>query len=242
MATTDVIVTDSNVSQTPPGTESLLSGLESFLTEIGQALPNILGAAVVLILGVIIGNILRNIVRRLVIWSRLDYMVRTSTAPNDDLRAVSTKLRFADIAGGLVKWLVILLSVGIAANILQWEQVTKLMDSLVAYLPNIAAAILLLVGGYLLGNFIGSLMGGMQNTVGSRAAKALGDVARWAIFVFAVMAALIQLGIAESIIQIAFIGLVGMLALAGGLAFGLGGRDKARELLSDVGPQRPMAV
>lgn len=242
MATTDTTVNNVNAGGTQGGGEAFLDGLQSFGAELGQALPDILAALAVLVLGIIVANVLGNLVRRLVVWSRLDQLVKSSGATTNNLDQNDIKFKAADFARGLVKWSVILLAIGIAADILQWTQITELMNSIVAYLPNIVAAVLLLIGGYLLGNFIGSVVSGMDTNLGQRAAQTVGNIARWAIFVLAGMAALIQLGIAESIIQIAFIGLMAMISLAGGLAFGLGGRDKARELLSEVRPQRPTAA
>lgn len=201
-----------------------------------------MGATAVVIVGLIIANILANLIHRLVIWSRVDHALRSTNASTGNIDKQTVKFRMADIASLIVRWAVILLTVAIAANILGWTQVTEFMESIVAYLPNIAAAILLLIGGYLLGNFVAGLVSGMNDSLGRRTANVLSNVARWAIIVFAAMAALIQLGIAESIIQIAFIGLTAMLALAGGLAFGLGGRDKAHDLLSEVGPRRAMTA
>lgn len=221
---------------TTNGGESIVGGVQSFLSELGQALPEILAALLVLIVGAMLAGLLGSVVRRLVIWSRVDSLLARSRAgAGTSMNPEQMKFRIADAAGMLVKWFVILLAIAIAADILQWDQLTALINSLAAYLPNVAAAILLLVGGYLLGNFVGSLVSQM-GTFG-RAGESFGNAARVSIYVLAVMAALIQLGIAESIIHIAFIGLVSMVALAGGLAFGLGGRDRARDLLTNMGPR-----
>lgn len=143
------------------------------------------------------------------------------------------KFRIADVVGPLVQWSVILLSIAIVADILNWEPVTNLVNNFIAYIPNIVAAAIIMIGGYLLGNFIATLVSGMSDTLG-RTTSTVANVARWMVIVFAAMAALIELGIAQSIILIAFTGLTAMVAIAGGLAFGLGGRDKAHDLFSNV--------
>lgn len=234
MPTNDVILAPANANGVQGGNDALTGSLQNFGAALGAALPDIIAAILILIIGIILANVLGNVARRLVIWSRLDHLIRRSPAQGKEMNETAMKFRAADAVGALVKWLIILFAIAIAANMLGWTQITQLVNGLIAYIPNIAAAILLVVGGYLLGNFAGSLVSGMGTTLG-RAAGVLGDVTRWAIFIFAAMAALIQLGIAESIIMIVFSGLMGMVALAGGLAFGLGGRDKARDLLSNVG-------
>lgn len=241
MATTKILLAQAGTSSnTTNAGGAIMDGLRTFGTEIGQALPNILGAAVVLILGVVVANVLGNLVRRLMVWSKVDRFVQSSEVPTGNLDSLGIKFQAANVGAGLIKWLIILLAIAIAADLLQWTQVTLLMDSLVSYLPNMAAAILLLIGGYALSNLVGTFISGMGGNLRGRTAQTIGNLARYAILVFAAMAALIQLGIAENIILIAFIGLMTAVSLAAGLAFGLGGRDKARELLSDIKPPNQM--
>jgi hypothetical protein len=240
MATNDILLAQ---AQTPgiSGTDgAVMDGLRAFGSEIGQALPNILGAILILIIGVIVANALSHGVRRLLLWAKVDRFVQSSDTPANNLENLGIKFQAADMAGFLIRWLVIFLAIALAADMLAWTQVTNLMNGLVSYLPNIAAAILLLIGGYALGNFIGNAVANMGKSMPTRTKHMLGNITRYAVIVFASMAALIQLGIAENIILIAFIGLMTAVSLATGLAFGLGGRDKARELLADIKPPSQM--
>jgi hypothetical protein len=122
------------------------------------------------------------------------------------------------------------------ADILKWPQITSFFNDVAHYLPKVIIAVLVLLAGFILG-------GGLQelvvktvkaSTLPAHSAGLIGAIARWSVIIFSIMAALIQLGIATDLIKILFTGLVGMLALAGGLAFGLGGRDHASAWLDKV--------
>ena len=92
------------------------------------------------------------------------------------------------------------------------------------------AAVILAVA-FLVANFVYAVVKGSTKVAGIVSATLLATVAKWAIVIFGFLAALVQLGIASSLINTLFIGLVAMLALAGGLAFGLGGKDEAAAIL-----------
>src|SRR5690606_21140793 len=115
------------------------------------------------------------------------------------------------------------------ADILGIDQITAFFESVLLYLPNVIAAIFILAIGMVLGRFAHDVVARTVQAADMQAnlRNLLAPAAKWAIFVFALMAALVQLGIAPDLIRILFTGFVFMVALAGGLAFGLGGRDQA---------------
>jgi hypothetical protein len=109
------------------------------------------------------------------------------------------------------------------------------LETIALYIPNIIIAIVILLVGLVLGNFTHKVTHkAVQASNLSSAAGFLATAAKWAIFVFALLAALTHLKIAQDLINTLFMGLVGMLALAGGLAFGLGGKDAARQFIDNV--------
>jgi hypothetical protein len=104
----------------------------------------------------------------------------------------------------------------------------------ILYIPNIVIATIILSIAFLLGNFVYHAVRSSTKVAGIVSASFLGAVARWAIIVFGILAALLQLGIASSLVNIIFTGLIGALALASGLAFGLGGKEEAALILKDL--------
>jgi len=105
------------------------------------------------------------------------------------------------------------------------------------YTPNVIVAVVILTIGLIVGNFVSELVGKSISTsdfVSPASAKALRVVTKWVIILFAVMAALSQLNIAPQLIQVLFTGIIMMFSLAGGIAFGLGGKDRAKEVLDSA--------
>lgn len=207
---------------------------ESFLallTEVLDWLPRLLTAAVLLLVGYLLARVVREVLLRVLRAVHFDRVA--------DRAGVSRGLRLAgmslDAAGALalvVFWWIALMFVEMAINALGLVQISTFLNGLIAYVPNILAAMLILVLGALIAHVLADVVRGAASEAGLSRAGMLADVARWAILTFAFLAALTQLNVARSMIVILFAGIVAMLAIAGGLAFGLGGVDTARGLIS----------
>jgi hypothetical protein len=133
-----------------------------------------------------------------------------------------------------VKWFLILVFLMAAANILQLTQVTNFLNSIIFYIPNVVVAVVILAIVTLVGNFVYGVVRGSSRAAGMVSATFLAAISKWAIIIFGIFAALIQLGVAGTLVSTIFIGIVAMLALAGGLAFGLGGKEEAALLLRKI--------
>jgi hypothetical protein len=99
------------------------------------------------------------------------------------------------------------------------------------YLPNVVVAVIILATVFIVGNLVYTIVKGSTRAAGVMSATLLATISKWAIITFGILASLIQLGIATSLVSTIFIGLVAMLSLAGGLAFGLGGKEEAQLIL-----------
>jgi len=131
----------------------------------------------------------------------------------------------------LVKWFVIVLSLMVSTEILQLPRVTEFLATVVGYLPNVFIAAIILIIGVLVARFAEHAVRSSVKVAGLYSANFLAMVARWAVLVFSFLIALDQLQIDTQVLKIAEIGIVVAIALAVGLAFGLGGRGRAEELL-----------
>lgn len=196
-------------------------------------LPNVLGAFFVFVIGLLVAAVLQRVVKRTVALLRIDEL-----ADKLDLKAVfeeaGIRLHIGEFLGWTVKWFFIIVSLIAATDILGWEQVTDYLQEVVLYIPNVIIAVIILLAGILLGNFVRRLVHSSLSAAKLASADMLAGLAKWAIVVFTFMAALVQLQIAPDLIRVLFTGLVAMLALAGGLAFGLGGKDHASRLLDKL--------
>src|SRR3712207_3215753 len=129
------------------------------------------------------------------------------------------------ILGKLVFWLVFFIAISMAVDTLGISAISDVLAQFIAYIPQIIAAILILVLATLLANFVAGIVRGATGS------SVVGSVAQYGIIVFAAFAALTQLGIAEELIAPTFLILLGAVALAAALAFGLGGQSVARQVV-----------
>jgi len=147
------------------------------------------------------------------------------------LQRAGFHLHIGHLFGWIVQWFVLIVALIAATDILGWDQVTDYLKQVVLYIPNVLIAIIILLAGILLANFVERVVHSAVQAAHFASAHFLSHAARWAILVFTFMAVLDQLAIAEYLIRVLFTGLVAMVALAGGLAFGLGGREQAARFL-----------
>jgi small-conductance mechanosensitive channel len=194
-------------------------------------LPNVLGCLVLLLVGFIVAKIVAGIVRKLLDKLGLDRHLQGSDAN----KYVDRVLPGASAANGIARvvfWLVFVFFVFAAIGALRIPAVTTFMNQVLAYLPNIIAAILIFVVAALVA---GAIAAAVTNFMGDTpTGKIVATVVPALVMVIALFMILDQLKIAETIVTIAFAATMGALALALALAFGLGGRDVARRLLEDA--------
>ena len=194
-------------------------------------LPDIIGAIIVLLLGLIVAPILGGIVKKIFDIIRIDEMAEKAGIL-EVTSGYSKNLSISLLLGKIVKWFFIIAFVMAASEILGWARITQFLNEIVFYIPQVLIAVIILVFGVIAGNFFEAVV--VRSLLGSNAPienpQIIGKVTKWSFVIFGVMAAMLQIGIAPSLIQILFTGIV--LALA--LAFGLGGREKAAELLDYI--------
>ncbi len=196
-------------------------------------LPRLINAALLLIIGYIIARVLRGVITKVLRALHFDN-VADRAGITRALRMAGTQLDAARVLADIVFWWVFLIFIELAINTLGLVEISAFLNSVLGYIPNVIAAVLIIVIGALLANVVAGVVRGAAGEARLAIGPLLADVARWAIIVFAVLAALTQLHVAENMIFILFAATVAMLAIAGGLAFGLGGVDAARGIISGM--------
>lgn len=213
-------------------TQTFVTSIQNLWIGILNYLPAILGALIVLIIGLIIASLLERLVVKLLHYTRLDHFSER-IGLRKELDDMGLRFSFARLLGSIVKWFFIIATLVAVVGILGIPQLTAFLQGLVDYIPNVIVAVIILTIGLILGrlaqNVIASTMRPVKVSEGAR--QTFGAMAKWAIFIFALMAALVQLKIAPSLVQILFSGIVVMFALGGALAFGLGGSEHAKRVL-----------
>lgn len=207
-------------------TISLLSLWEKFI----NFFPTLIGAILIFIVGWAVAVILGRSVAKIVETLKIDQAFE-KIGLKKKLNEAGIVLSVAAFFGGLVKWFLILVFLMATADILQLNQVTNFLNSILLYIPNVVVAVIILAAVFLIGNFVFVVVRGSTKAAGVMSATLLATISKWSIIIFGLLAALIQLGIATSLVSTIFIGIVAMLSLAGGLAFGLGGKEEAQMIL-----------
>ena len=218
-----------NVSAVTDWTAGLITGLTAGMARFFGAIPNILGALILLIIGWIIAGIVANLVTKLCRGVHVD-TVADRVGVNGFLAQSGTCLRASSIIGEIIKWVIRLVFVEMAAEQLGMPQISLIINQILGFIPNIIVAMVILG----VGAFIGQLLAGIVRGAASEAkfgnASLLSKLTFGAIMAFAIIAALNELNVAPVVVNTLYIGLVAALTLALGLAFGLGGRDTAARL------------
>lgn len=196
-------------------------------------LPSLIGALLVFFLGLIVAVALGKVVEKIIAVLKIDQIVDKMKL-GEKFKETGLQVKISRFFGELVKWFLILVFLMAATDILGLSEVSGFLNSVILYIPNIVIATIILSVAFLFGNFVFHAVRSSTKVAGVMSAAFLGTVARWATIVFGILAALIQLGIATSLINTIFIGFIGALSLAAGLAFGLGGKEEAAQVLRDI--------
>ncbi|HVO28632.1 MAG TPA: hypothetical protein VMT81_01465 [Candidatus Paceibacterota bacterium] len=195
--------------------------------------PNLIGAIIVLIIGLIVAAGLGLLVEKIFEAIRLDtFLEKLGLKPYFDRAGL--KLRVSYFLGRLVYWFIVVAFLLAASDSLGLYALSSFLTSVLNYLPNVIAAVLIMLAAIVLAAFlrrtvVASVMGAKLH-----APHFLGALVWWTVVIFGFLAALEQLDVAATIIQSIVTGFIAMLALAGGLAFGLGGKDYANHLLNKL--------
>jgi hypothetical protein len=207
--------------------DALTDRLEEGILQIVAFLPRLAASLGILMVGIAIAKMVERGTDLALHRIGFDRWMREGGV-TEALERAGTTLDPSSVIAKLVFWTVMLLVILLSANALGITAVSVLFAELLAYIPRVIAAVFVLVLGIILGQFVKDLVlasaGGLQGGVNlARAAKA-------AVILLAVFMALEQLDIAQDIVLVFFIAVVGAAALAAGIAFGLGGRDIAAQI------------
>lgn len=191
-----------------------------------ETFPKIVLAVVVFIIGWIVATTIGKLVMMAIDALKLDRLFKNAGA-EEALARANIKLHIGKFFGELVKWFIVIVFLVASLNILSLDAVTMFLQQVLMYIPQVIIAALILVAGTILADFVRKFVSGSAAVANVRSARMLGSIAYYAIWILTVVTALDKLGIFGYFGQIIFTGLVVMMAIAFGLAFGLGGKDAA---------------
>ena len=212
-------------------TEVITNSLQILWTGFINFLPSFLGAIIIFIIGWAIASILGKLSAQIIRVLRIDSILE-KMGFKKSLERANLNLDSSKFISELVRWFFIIVFLMTATDILGLVQVTSFLSKVLLYIPQLIVAVLILLASVLIANFLQKLVKASVEAAGLQSANTLAAVAKWSVLIFAILAALLQLGIAPALIQTIFTGFVAALVISSGLAFGLGGKDFAASILN----------
>lgn len=211
----------------------IIESSQQFLNEIASALPKILGAVLILIIGWIIAKLIKRLVVKVLKLVKFNYLTEKSGI-DKFLKEGGTKVSAIDVIGTLVYWFIMLIVIMATLNSLNLTVVSALFNELMMYIPNIVVAIAILIIGIYLARMVSQIVKTSLKSMQDKTSELIAQIAFIAIITLTVFITIGQLKIAEEIVTSAFQIIFGAICLALALAFGLGGREKAAEILDEI--------
>lgn len=217
--------------------DALVQSVQNLWVQFIQFIPTLIGALGVFLIAWIVGIILAKVTVRVLAAIQAD-RVFDQIGVMKHLHAAGVQWEFSSFVAAVVKWFFIIAGFLAAVDILGLNQVSAYLGSILAYIPNIIVAALILLVAAILADFLERVVEASMRTTGVGPAQFLGLIVRWSVWGFAIFAALDQLGIAdrvtETLAQAIAYGFAAFIAIAAGIAFGLGGQGHAREILDGI--------
>lgn len=206
--------------------EALTSLWEAFLLY----LPNLLVGIILLIFGWFVAVGLGRIVAQMLKKMKFDDLLEKEEW-KQAMQKAKISIHASNFVGSIVKWIVYIFFLWAAVGVFGLGYFTEFMGDVIRYIPNVIVAALIFVVAVMLADFLAKIIVVATEKAKFKYTDLAGEIARWSIWVFAGFAILIELGIAREMLSILFTGIVALMVIAGGLAFGLGGKDLAADLL-----------
>ncbi|MFA6094475.1 MAG: hypothetical protein WC757_01140 [Candidatus Paceibacterota bacterium] len=211
--------------------EVLLGSFQNLWFGVAGFVPVVVVAILIILIGWVVAIFVGSAIARLVAVIKLDDVLRRANLEKVLARG-GFRLNSSAFIGGVVKWFIIIAFLIAAVDVLGLSQVKGILTQLVVgFLPQVIIAAIILVAGAVFADIVSRLITGSATAAGVKSARFIGTVSRWTIWIFAILMALVQLGIATSLIQTLFTGVVVAVALAFGLSFGLGGQQAAARFI-----------
>jgi len=197
-------------------------------------IPNFIFAVVIFVIGWIIGSIVGRVIAQVVRALRLDDALR-GAGVEDLMGRTGFGLNSGRFIGELVKWFIIIVFLMASLEVLGLTQVNIVLQGVVLiYLPQVIAAIIILILAAVVAELAKNVVVASARAAGAHSVHFMGSIAKWAIWILALLAALSQIGIAAEFAQTLFMGIVIGVSIAFGLAFGLGGKDAAADYIGKL--------
>jgi hypothetical protein len=209
--------------------DALINLLQGF----GVFIPKLIGALIVFIIGWIVAVIVGKLVAELLRKVNFNKIFEKGTW-KAALEKADFKVDASGFVGALLKWVLVIVFLSAAVEILGLVQFAGFVNSVLAYLPNVIIAALIFVVAVIIADIAEKIVRASVEGIKVGYGQLVGAIVKWSIWVFSIFMILEQLQIGKGMITTLMQGIVGLIVIAGGIAFGLGGKDVAADILRNL--------
>lgn len=207
----------------------LINSLNNALLGVAVFIPKFLAGLIILLIGIIVASILKHVVVEVFKALHLEAVLRRYGVPE-----AKAEFNWTNILAEIVRWFVMVIFLIPTADVWGLPQITTILNTFLLYLPNVFVAAIIGLVGLVFARLAHDVLLVSSQSLSPDTSNAIASISRWAVTVFVILAVLNQLGVASDLIRILFTGFVAMVAVAGGIAFGLGGQDTAKDILEAI--------
>lgn len=209
--------------------ETIINVFNSVFAVLSAFFPRLIAGILILLIGFIIASLIKDIIRIVFKYIKIEqWLEAAGLAKEKELKI------WPNLLAELARWTIIFLFLMSAVETWGVPKVAEVLNQLLVFLPNVFVAVIIGWIGLVAGRFASDIVRHGINGVGGKEAIVLGNIAKLSIYFFTALIILTQLGVAADLVKILFTGIIAMLSLAIGLAFGLGGKDEAKDLISKL--------
>jgi hypothetical protein len=209
--------------------QTFISSINLSLLAVANFVPKFVIGGLVLLIGIILASILKQLILEVFKTLKFESFLRKYGVPE-----AKDEFNWSNLLAEVVRWFVIIFTLSITAIVWGLPQVITILNTLLLYLPNVFISVIIALVGFVFARLAYDIILASTRSISPETAKTIASVARWAIIVFVILAVLNQLGVASDLVRILFTGFVAMIAIAGGIAFGLGGQKAAQETIDSI--------
>lgn len=205
------------------------TSLNNALLGIAIFIPKFVAGLVVLLIGIIIATVLKQVIVGVFKALKVETYLKRYGVPE-----LKDEFTWTNILAEIIRWFVIIIFLIPTADIWGLPQIITILNEFLMYLPNVFVAAVIALVGFVFARLSHDVILASTKGIDPQTSNAIATITRWAINIFVLLAVLSQLGVAADLIRILFTGMVAMIAIAGGIAFGLGGQGTARDVVEGV--------
>ncbi len=209
--------------------ETLKTSIMNAVDALGRFVPNFVAGLIILLIGIIVASLLKQAVVSIFKALKLEAFLKRYGVPE-----LKDEYSWSNILAEIVRWFVIIVFLIPTADVWGLPRVTTILNEFLLYLPNVFVAAIIAMVGFVFATLAHDVVMASMKQVDVKTAATIATVTKWAVGIFVILAVLTQLGVAADLIRILFTGVVAMFAIAGGIAFGLGGQSAAKESVENV--------